>query len=139
MTRLNTMRINVEFGDCDPAQIVYFPNFFRWVDASGRRYFEACGLPSWREAEQSHGIIGTPCVHTESRFIAPATYGDDLSIDTHIAEWRGRSFVFHHLIRRGEQPIVEVTEVRVFAARVAGDRHHIKAVPIPPEWRALCG
>ncbi len=29
MSRVHTTRIDVEFGDCDPAQIVYFPNFFR--------------------------------------------------------------------------------------------------------------
>ena len=23
--------VRVEFGDCDPAGIVWFPNFFRWI------------------------------------------------------------------------------------------------------------
>ena len=31
-------RIAVEFGDCDPAGIVYFPNFHRWMDASSRHW-----------------------------------------------------------------------------------------------------
>jgi acyl-CoA thioesterase FadM len=40
--------IKVEFGDCDPAGIVWFPNFFRWIDASSRHFFLECGVPRWR-------------------------------------------------------------------------------------------
>ena len=47
--------VHVEFGDCDPAQIVYFPNFFRWFDAATFHFFRECGLPSWRELEGVHG------------------------------------------------------------------------------------
>jgi len=137
MSRVHTTRIDVEFGDCDPAQIVYFPNFFRWIDASGHRFFLACGLPPWHETERTHGIIGTPCVTIESKFISPASYGDVIDIDTHIAQWRGKSFVLQHHLRCGERPLVEVSEVRIFARRVDGDRHRIQAVPVPPEWRAL--
>jgi len=40
-----TFQVTVEFGDCDPAQIVYYPNFFRWMDAASRHFFIACGVP----------------------------------------------------------------------------------------------
>jgi 4-hydroxybenzoyl-CoA thioesterase len=138
MPRQHTSHFSVEFGDCDPAQIVYFPNFFRWVDAASRRFFIACGVPSWQVSEAERGIIGTPVVHTESRFVMPATYGDELEIDTRIAEWRGKSFLMNHRIRRGTDLLVEVNEVRVFVRRVDGDRHRIQAVPVPADWRALC-
>lgn len=138
MSRSSTIRLHVEFGDCDPAQIAYFPNFFRWADAASRRYFEAKGLPRWQDAKQAYGIIGTPCVKAEGRFVAPATYGDVLEIESHIAEWRNKSFVFHHVIRRGDQDIAEIKEVRVFARDAQGEGKKIQAVAIPPEWRELC-
>ncbi len=78
MPRVHTSHFPVEFGDCDPAQIVYFPNFFRWVDAASRRFFIACGLPSWQDSEAERGIIGTPLVDTHARFLRPASYGDQL-------------------------------------------------------------
>jgi 4-hydroxybenzoyl-CoA thioesterase len=56
MSRVHTTRIDVEFGDCDPSQIVFLPNFFRWIDASGHRFFLAGGLPPWYETERTHGI-----------------------------------------------------------------------------------
>jgi 4-hydroxybenzoyl-CoA thioesterase len=131
--------IAVQFGDCDPAGIVYFPNFMRWIDAAGHLYFAACGVPSWRDTEDSHGIIGTPIVNTEARFVRPATYGDKIAVETSVAEWRNRSFVMRHRIRRGEDVLVEATEVRIFARRVPGDRVRIEAVPIPDFVRECCG
>ena len=50
---VHTTEFTVEFGDCDPARIVFYPNFFRWMDSAARHYFEAAGLPSWRETDQN--------------------------------------------------------------------------------------
>jgi 4-hydroxybenzoyl-CoA thioesterase len=132
-------RVAVEFGDCDPAGIVYYPNFLRWIDAASRHFFVQCGVPRWQETERTHGIIGTPLVDVQTRFLRPATYGDLLEIDTVVSEWRQKSFVMRHSVRRGNELLVDATEVRVFARRVDGDRHRIQAVPVPPDFRALCG
>ncbi len=37
--------ITIEWGDCDPADIVFYPNYFRWFDASTANHFQAAGLP----------------------------------------------------------------------------------------------
>jgi len=66
MTKTVVYRLRVEFGDCDPARIVWFPNFFRWIDASSRNFFVSCGLPPWHETEATMGILGTPLVDTPS-------------------------------------------------------------------------
>lgn len=137
-SRVTTYQVNVEFGDCDPAGIVFFPNFLRWIDSASRHYFVACGVPSWIDTEREHGIIGTPIVDVSARFLKPASYGDRLTIDTSVSEWRAKSFVMRHVVRRESDALVEATEVRVFARRVEGDRHRIAAVPIPPFIRELC-
>ena len=31
--------VEVMFGDCDPAGIVFFPNFSKWMDASSLNFF----------------------------------------------------------------------------------------------------
>jgi len=139
MTRRHTSHFTVEFGDCDPAQIVFYPNFFRWMDAASLRFFRAAGVPPWREFEAQSGIIGTPLVDASARFLRPATYGDLLDIDTAIEEWRGKSFVMSHVIRRGEDVLVEGREIRVFAKRHPSDPARIQAVPPPESVRAWCG
>lgn len=134
-------RITVEFGDCDPAGIVFFPNFFRWMDSASRHWFVQRGVPSWRDTERDWGVLGTPVVDVSTRFIKPASYGDRLAITTEVAEWRHKSFVQRHHVWCGTALLVVGTEVRVFAARVVegGGGAGIRAVPIPAQVRTLCG
>ncbi len=139
MSRTSSYPVTVDFSDCDPAGIVYFPNFFRWIDVAARHYFASCGVPPWHQLIETHGIVGTPLVDVKCRFLKPATYGDRLEVVTSIPHWRGQSFVMTHRIQRGEDVLVEATEVRVFARRATGDRHSIEVVPIPDFVRDACG
>ena len=139
--RTVTFDQRVEFGDCDPARIVWFPNFFRWIDAASRHFFIECGVPPWHETEQTLGVIGTPLVDTHARFIRTASYGDTLHIHTSVAAWRGKSFVQHYHVTRtaadgSDELIMECDEVRIFAAHKEGGG--IRALEIPAQIRALC-
>ena len=138
MSRHHVSQFTVEWGDCDPAQIVFYPNFFRWMDAASLAYFRAAGVPPWREFEAQSGIFGTPLVDASARFLRPATYGDVIDVDTTIDEWRSRSFVMSHIIRRGEEVLVEGREVRVFARRHPEDPARIQAVDPPESVRKWC-
>ena len=134
----------VEFGDCDPARIVWFPNFFRWIDAASRHFFVECGVPPWHVTEQTMGVIGTPLVDTHAKFMKTASYGDVLRIHTSIPEWRGKSFVQRYRIRRAssqggthaDDEIMECDEIRIFAGRRQDGG--IRALAIPDEIRKLC-
>lgn len=142
--RTVTYPVNVEFGDCDPARIVWFPNFFRWIDAASRHFFLECGVPPWHETARTLGVIGTPLVDTHARFVKTASYGDRLRIQVHVAEWREKSFVQRHRVERDNADgsvdlILECDEVRIFAAERAGPEPGIRAVPIPPPIRERCG
>jgi 4-hydroxybenzoyl-CoA thioesterase len=141
--RTITHTVRVEFGDCDPAAIVWFPNFFRWIDAASRHFFAQCGVPRWEDTTKTLGVIGTPLVDTHTKFLKTASYGDTLLIRTQITEWRDKSFVQTYKIVRArpdgeEDVILECEEVRIFAAKREDGKNGIRAVPIPPSMRALC-
>lgn len=138
MARHHTSRFTVEWGDCDPAGIVFFPNFFRWMDAASLHFFRAAGVPPWREYEAQSGILGTPLVDASAKFLRPASYGDVLDVQTAIDEWRGKSFVMSHIIRRGDDVLVEGCTVRVFARRHPDDPARIQAVEAPESVRRWC-
>ena len=138
MSKTVTHTVHVEFGDCDPAGIVWFPNFFRWIDAASRNFFTQCGVPRWEETTRTLGIIGTPLVDTRSRFLQTASYGDTLQIHVTVKEWRDKSFVQTYRITRDDALIMECEEVRIFAARREDGKNSIRAVPIPPSIRLLC-
>lgn len=144
--RTVTHCVRVEFGDCDPAGIVWFPNFFRWIDAASRNFFVQCGVPPWHELEARLGVLGTPLVDTKSRFVNTASYGDVLDVHATVSEWRVKSFVQRYRVTRGPADaatlIMECEEVRIFAAHTAGEKGRgqgIRAVAIPDEIRQLCG
>ena len=135
MIRRHTTRFTIEFGDCDPARIVYYPNFLRWIDAASRHFFVAAGVGSWSDLEIATGIVGTPLVDVTARFLRPATYGEEIAVETWIDEWRGKSFVMKHVVRRGEDVLVEAQEIRMFARRHPDDPSRIQAVAAPEEIR----
>ena len=129
--------VQVHFGDCDPAGIVFFPNFARWMDQASLAFFQSRGVPPWRELSLSHGIIGTPVLETHTRFLQPASYGDTLQVRTRVVEWRAKVFVHEHEIWRGADLLCTGTEVRAFVVRDAASGR-LKSIPIPPDLHALC-
>ena len=138
MPRRHIHRMRIAFSDCDPAQIVFFANYFKWFDTAFREFFTACGIPSWRETTAERGIIGTPLVDAQARFINSATYGEDIEIESWVETWKTKSFVVHHVARRGDTVLCEGREVRVFAMPDLQDPLRIRAIPIPADYRALC-
>ncbi|MCW5665513.1 MAG: acyl-CoA thioesterase [Piscinibacter sp.] len=137
MSRTTTFRVDVQFGDCDPAGIVFFPNFSRWMDAASLAFFMQCGLPPWRELVKTRGIVGTPLLEINTKFVRPVTYGETIAIDTWVEEWRDKVFVQQHRVTRGGELICEGREVRAFVTREPGtDR--LRAIPVPADIKALC-
>ena len=130
--------VEVMFGDCDPAGIVFFPNFSKWMDASSLNFFVKRGVPTWRDLYKTTGIIGTPLLEINTRYISPATYAERLQVFTSIQEWRGKAFIQRHIIKRGETLICEGTETRAFCIRHPDNANRIKAVPVPEDIKALC-
>ena len=143
MSRTTTFTVEVTFGDCDPAGIVFFPNFSHWMDTASLSFFMQCGVPPWRELEKTRGIVGTPLLEINTKFIKSATYGETLTVTTHVEEWRAKVVVQMHRITRaradgGEDLICEGREVRAFVKRDEADRDRLRAIPVPEDIRLLC-
>lgn len=136
VTKETIYRVDVQFGDCDPAGIVFFPNFSRWMDAASHDYFMRCGLPPWREIASLPGCVGAPLLEIHSRFHTSATYGETLDIHTSTEEWRSKVFVQRHRIVRGEALICEFRATRALCVKQADGK--LKAVEIPEFMRAAC-
>ena len=130
--------VNVQFGDCDPAGIVFFPNFSRWMDAASLSFFVECGVPPWRELVKTRGIVGTPLLEINTRFLKTVTYGETIHIDTWVEEWREKVFVQMHRVLRGHELVCEGREVRTFVKRDPDNPDRLRAIPVPADVRALC-
>jgi 4-hydroxybenzoyl-CoA thioesterase len=138
MSKTHIYSVNVQFGDCDPAGIVFFPNFSRWMDEASLAFFMACGVPPWRELVKTRGIIGTPLLEIHTKFKRPATYGETIEVHTSVEEWSAKTFRHRHVVMRGDTLLCEGTEVRAFCIRDPDNADRIKAIPVPEDILALC-
>ena len=75
----------VEWGDCDPANIVFYPRYFAWFNESTGRHFAAAGLPK-PELIRRYGVVGFPMVDTRAKFHVPSSHGDEVVIETSALE-----------------------------------------------------
>ena len=141
MTFISQRNLKVEWGDCDPADIVYYPNYFAWFDASLMHHFERAGLPK-KELLRRYDVLGWPMVDTRAVFHQSSTYGDEVMIETRISKFGRTSFeVEHRLFRHGPAGAhvlaVEGFEKHVLVGRDPDDPTRRRSVPVPAEVIAL--
>jgi 4-hydroxybenzoyl-CoA thioesterase len=128
--------VRIAWGDCDEAGIVFYPNYFYWMDSAFQTVLRTHGL-NQRLLRQRYGVVGTPIVDAGARFRAPASYEDLLSIEARIDHWGSKSFRVAYVGLRAEVVVFDGFEVRVWAT--AGANGGLKTAPIAPEFRTLLG
>jgi 4-hydroxybenzoyl-CoA thioesterase len=82
---------------------------------------------------KKYGALGYPMVETRASFTLPTRYGDEVSIETAVTEFRRSSFDVHHRLLKDGKLAVEGFETRVWVARDKHDADKIKAQPIPED------
>ena len=134
MTSFTVRRqLTVEWGQCDPAGIVFNSRFFEMFDASTWSLFNAALGVKPHELAGTFGIIGIPLVDARANFIKPAKFGDVIELTTRVSEFRRSSFDVEHKITIGGELAVEGSETRVWAARAKDNPEKIGAIAIPAE------
>jgi 4-hydroxybenzoyl-CoA thioesterase len=129
-------RRRVAFGDCDPAQIVYYPNYFAWIDEASHALFARAGL-AMRELEARLGVT-LPIVNVEAQFRLPASWDDEIAIESVVSRWGGKSLTVSHRIFHSASgaTIADAQETRVCVRVDPAKPGVIEACPIPAEVRA---
>jgi len=129
----NRKEIQVEWGDCDPFGIVFFPRYFEYFDACTNALFHrALGIKK-AEMLQHYEISGIPLVQASCNFLVPSSFGDVVHVDSCVTHWGTSSFTVQHRLFRGETLAVEGIEKRVWTVRSPGDHAQTKGQPIPKE------
>jgi 4-hydroxybenzoyl-CoA thioesterase len=132
---INRRTLRIEWGDCDPAGIVYFPRYVEYFDICTVHMFEAAGFPK-PEMLKRFGAAGYPMVDLQAKFLIPSTFGDDVTIESGITEFGRSSFKVHHRLLRGEELAVEGFETRVWTIYDPNQPGRLKGQAVPEEIRA---
>ncbi|WMS42404.1 thioesterase family protein [Acuticoccus sp. MNP-M23] len=123
----------VEWGDCDAAGIVFFPNFYRWIDGHYHRFTKACAFYDQRTLLADHGLLGTPLRDTGCTFHAPARFGDVLTIASKLTKLGTTSLSLTYVFTRNGTLVAKGMETRVMVREVDGV---IAKAPIPDAVRS---
>jgi len=132
----NKRRIRVEWGHCDPADIVFYPNYFAWFDECTTHLFESVGLNA-KNFFDDYGVKGFPLLEASAKFYIASSYGDVMDAESTVTEWGAKTFKLSHRFSRGEKLLLEGAETRIFVTAHPDDPKRMKSVPVPKEVKRL--
>jgi 4-hydroxybenzoyl-CoA thioesterase len=135
--RIGVLPVHVEFGHCDPAGIVWYPNFYEWFDAASHRLAERAGVGL--HALRAQGYVGLPLMQTGASYHRPVRFGDDVEVHSTVTGFERRSFRVEHRILRGAELMLEGFELRFLGQPHPEDPQRLRAAEIPEDFRQRFG
>ena len=128
-------RVQLEWGDCDPAGIIFYPTYFRWFDAATWNMFAAAGYHAKRLRAEGRAM---PLVAADCEFKSSAEQQDRCEVRSRIVRWGAKSFVIRHQVVRDDGMLLALgSETRVWGRHVDGPGSPLKGQPITEELKAL--
>lgn len=124
----------VKWGECDPAGIVYYPNYFVWFDAGSHRMFAAAGI-SQRQFVEMHGLLGAALVTAHGDYKLPVSYGDTVRHRVAVSELGERTIAVQHTLLRDDVVVADGYEKRICLVRDEAGK--VRSTPIPPALRRV--
>jgi 4-hydroxybenzoyl-CoA thioesterase len=127
----NSRTVRIEWSDCDPAGIIFYPRYFEIFDAATAALLErALGMTKLEQLKH-FAFAGYPLARTRAQFRRPTRYGDDVVVDSKVTFSRA-SFEIEHRLSLNGIVCVECSETRVWVVRDAATGG-IKSHPVPEE------
>jgi acyl-CoA thioester hydrolase len=122
------LRVRVRYVETDQMGVVYHAHYLVWMDIGRTELLRALGHPydALERAGLQFAVSDVSC-----RFMGAARYGDEVEVETRVAEVRSRQVRFRYRItRRGGEPVAEASATVLALGRDRRPRR------IPPELLA---
>ena len=124
-----TTQKQIRFHHCDPAGIVFYPQYFYLLSEAMEDFMAAAGKP---QHEQINVLRrGWPIIKLDVDFVRMSRYGDQVAIDVTVTRIGGASLGLDYRIHGpdGDRLKASTTVVHV-------DLDTDRAIPIPDDVRA---
>jgi 4-hydroxybenzoyl-CoA thioesterase len=132
----NSRSFRIEWGDCDPAGIVFYPRYFAMFDHSTTMLISAASGLNKYELLKEYNAAGYPMVDTRAKFAIPTRFGDDVTIESAFTKVGKSSFDIEHKLMKDGKVCLEGFETRVWVNRDPADPSRIRSAPIPDDLAA---
>jgi acyl-CoA thioester hydrolase len=122
-------QLRVRYAETDQSGIVYNANYLIWFEVGRGEFFWQRGMDYGRDVE-ARGLVW-PVTEAGLRYVAPAHYGEVVTVRAWVDEVKSRSLTIRYEVSRDGQ-----TLCTGFTKHLNVDRNgHV--VPLPAELRDL--
>ena len=126
------VRIQTSWADADPAGVVFFPNFFKFVEQADEELFRSRGVERQGIMEQHQ--VWFPRVEAFSKYVAPIRCGEAIRVKL-VPGLKGEKTV-----RLDFEILSDITGAKLahgYVTMVCVDRVHFKSTSIPDPVRLI--
>ena len=130
-----SVKRQIAWGDLDSLGIVFYPHYYKWIDASGHVFFQSLSLALgslWKERGIIFGLLETGC-----QYHLPGRYNEWIEIVTYIDDISDKVVLLQHDISRLSD---RALMVKGFEKRICvdvSDPLKFKAIAIPHDIRTI--
>lgn len=121
----------LQWSECDPAGIMFFPHYARWMVEGVNLLFLGLGIDP--NAKTVTGQLGLPSTGFTTQFHSPAFLHDRLTHEVSVAKIGTKSLTFEHRFLRADVCVADAIETRIWVETTPDG---MRSQPIPDDVRA---
>jgi acyl-CoA thioesterase FadM len=124
----------LQWSECDPAGIIFFPNYMRWMVDGVNRMLLSAGIDP-NESGESGEIKGLPAVKVSADFSEPLRLYQAVTHQISVKRIGTSSVVFEHRFLKEGTCVASGEDMRVRVSHAAGGNAEAKSQPFSVAFR----
>jgi 4-hydroxybenzoyl-CoA thioesterase len=126
----------LNWSECDPGGIIFFPHYARWMVDGLIEMFLSMGIdPTGPRGENALG--GLPVLGLSMKFVSAPALHETVTHRITVIKVGGKSMAFQHRFLRGDELLMEAEETRVWAEHPLDNPRALRTRQVPDDVRAL--
>lgn len=126
---MNEYCFEVKWSETDAAGIVFYPNFYKWMNDAAHNILAKIGYPISRLIKEEK--IGIPLLEAKCEFKSPLLVDDKVTVCTSVREVRNKVVILDHVFVKDGVEVARGYEIRAWT----DFKEEPKAVSIPQHIR----
>lgn len=126
----------LNWSECDPGGIIFFPHYARWMVDGLNEMLLSLGVdPNGARGENARG--GLPVLGLSMKFLSAPALHETVTHRISVTKVGGKSIAITHRFLRGEELLMEAEETRVWAEHPLDNPRALRTQTVPDNVRAL--
>ncbi len=105
---IHTTKLRVRYGETDQMGYCYYGNYAQYLEVGRVEALRNIGM-SYKEMEEKGVML--PVSEFQVKYIYPAKYDDELTIESKIASVKGSRIFFEHEIKNEEGKLISTSKI----------------------------